>query len=103
MLLCEKNETKRFHTIPDLLSVSSWRQQQQHYIHLLTHTHHVLHHNSSSRFTSVDGETNPWIVMEFTESYKQTGPSSFSPNARFLAVAVDYRLVIRDTFSFKVR
>ncbi|CAJ2629294.1 unnamed protein product [Trifolium pratense] len=40
--------------------------------------------------------------MEFTESYKQTGPSSFSPNARFLAVAVDYRLVIRDTFSFKV-
>lgn len=40
--------------------------------------------------------------MEFTECYKQTGPSSFSPNARFLAVAVDYRLVIRDTLSFKV-
>ncbi|CAI8603966.1 unnamed protein product [Vicia faba] len=40
--------------------------------------------------------------MEFSECYKQTGPCSFSPNARFLAVAVDYRLVIRDTISFKV-
>ncbi|KHN00984.1 WD repeat-containing protein WRAP73 [Glycine soja] len=40
--------------------------------------------------------------MEFTESYKQTGPCCFSPNARFIAVAVDYRLVIRETVSFKV-
>ena len=40
--------------------------------------------------------------MEFTESYKQTGPCCFSPNARYIAVAVDYRLVIRDTISFKV-
>ncbi|GAV79487.1 WD40 domain-containing protein [Cephalotus follicularis] len=40
--------------------------------------------------------------MEFTEAYKQTGPCCFSPNARFIAVAVDYRLVIRDTISFKV-
>lgn len=40
--------------------------------------------------------------MEFTETYKQTGPCCFSPNARFIAVAVDYRLVIRDTLSFKV-
>ncbi|KAK9993842.1 hypothetical protein SO802_023545 [Lithocarpus litseifolius] len=40
--------------------------------------------------------------MEFTESYKQTGPCCFSPNSRFIAVAVDYRLVIRDTLSFKV-
>ena len=40
--------------------------------------------------------------MEFTESYKQTGPCCFSPNARFIAVAVDYRLVIRETISFKV-
>ncbi|KAL6321721.1 hypothetical protein AAG906_031233 [Vitis piasezkii] len=40
--------------------------------------------------------------MEFTESYKQTGPCCFSPNARFLAVAVDYRLVIRDVLSLKV-
>ncbi|XP_020222888.1 WD repeat-containing protein WRAP73 [Cajanus cajan] len=40
--------------------------------------------------------------MEFTESYKQTGPCCFSPNARFIAVAVDYRLVIRETLSFKV-
>nr|ADN34297.1 WD-repeat protein [Cucumis melo subsp. melo] len=39
--------------------------------------------------------------MEFTESYKQTGPCCFSPNARFIAVAVDYRLVVRDTLSFK--
>ncbi|XP_051143651.1 uncharacterized protein LOC127260049 [Andrographis paniculata] len=40
--------------------------------------------------------------MEFTETYKQTGPCAFSPNARFLAVAVDYRLVIRDVLTFKV-
>ncbi|XWS36981.1 hypothetical protein CRYUN_Cryun19dG0004000 [Craigia yunnanensis] len=40
--------------------------------------------------------------MEFTEAYKQTGPCSFSPNACYIAVAVDYRLVIRDTLSFKV-
>uniref|UniRef100_A0A2P2IHJ3 Uncharacterized protein n=1 Tax=Rhizophora mucronata TaxID=61149 RepID=A0A2P2IHJ3_RHIMU len=40
--------------------------------------------------------------MEFTEAYKQTGPCCFSPNSRYLAVAVDYRLVIRDTLSFKV-
>ncbi|KAK9913976.1 hypothetical protein M0R45_037775 [Rubus argutus] len=39
--------------------------------------------------------------MEFTEAYKQTGPCCFSPNARYIAVAVDYRLVIRDTLSFK--
>ncbi|KAL0542053.1 hypothetical protein IC582_022142 [Cucumis melo] len=41
--------------------------------------------------------------MEFTESYKQTGPCCFSPNARFIAVAVDYRLVVRDTLSFKIK
>ncbi|CAH9090720.1 unnamed protein product [Cuscuta epithymum] len=40
--------------------------------------------------------------MEFTEAYKQSGPCAFSPNARFLAVAVDYRLVIRDVLSMKV-
>lgn len=40
--------------------------------------------------------------MEFTEPYKQTGPCSFSPNARFIAVAVDYRLVIRDVLTLKV-
>lgn len=40
--------------------------------------------------------------MEFTELFKQTGPYAFSPNARFLAVAVDYRLVIRDVLSLKV-
>ncbi|CAI9091979.1 OLC1v1027103C2 [Oldenlandia corymbosa var. corymbosa] len=40
--------------------------------------------------------------MEFTEPYKQTGPCSFSPNSRFVAVAVDYRLVIRDVLTFKV-
>ncbi|XP_031392138.1 WD repeat-containing protein WRAP73 isoform X4 [Punica granatum] len=40
--------------------------------------------------------------MEFTEAYKQTGPCCFSPNARYIAVAVDYRLVIRDSLSFKV-
>ncbi|THG17046.1 hypothetical protein TEA_013190 [Camellia sinensis var. sinensis] len=39
--------------------------------------------------------------MEFTESFKQTGPCCFSPNSRFLAVAVDYRLVIRDVLSLK--
>lgn len=41
-------------------------------------------------------------AMEFTEAYKQSGPCCFSPNARFIAVAVDYRLVIRDTLSLKV-
>lgn len=40
--------------------------------------------------------------MEFTEAYKQTGPCAFSPNSRFIAVAVDYRLVIRDLLSLKV-
>lgn len=40
--------------------------------------------------------------MEFTDAYKQTGPSCFSPNSQFLAVAVDYRLVIRDALSLKV-
>ncbi|KAI4384707.1 hypothetical protein MLD38_002825 [Melastoma candidum] len=40
--------------------------------------------------------------MEFTDAYKQTGPCCFSPDSRFIAVAVDYRLVIRDAFSFKV-
>ncbi|KAG6415977.1 hypothetical protein SASPL_123398 [Salvia splendens] len=40
--------------------------------------------------------------MEFTETFKQTGPCAFSPNATFLAVAVDYRLVIRDVHTLKV-
>ncbi|KAK1274391.1 hypothetical protein QJS04_geneDACA012497 [Acorus gramineus] len=40
--------------------------------------------------------------MEFTDPYKHTGPCSFSPNSRYLAVAVDYRLVIRDVASLKV-
>lgn len=40
--------------------------------------------------------------MEFTEAYKQTGPCVFSPDARFLAVAADYRLVIRDVLTLKV-
>ncbi|XP_057778536.1 uncharacterized protein LOC130997287 [Salvia miltiorrhiza] len=40
--------------------------------------------------------------MEFTETFKQTGPCAFSPDARFLAVAVDYRLVIRDVHTLKV-
>nr|CAD1835072.1 unnamed protein product [Ananas comosus var. bracteatus] len=40
--------------------------------------------------------------MEFTDAYKQTGPCSFSPDSRFLALAVDYRLVIRDVVSLKV-
>ncbi|XXG77916.1 hypothetical protein AAC387_Pa08g1969 [Persea americana] len=40
--------------------------------------------------------------MEFTDAYTQTGPCCFSPNARFLAVAVDYRLVIRDVLTLKV-
>ncbi|KAG9149858.1 hypothetical protein Leryth_022098 [Lithospermum erythrorhizon] len=40
--------------------------------------------------------------MEFTEPYKQSGPCVFSPNARFLAVAQDYRLVIRDVLTLKV-
>ncbi|XP_044971920.1 WD repeat-containing protein WRAP73 [Hordeum vulgare subsp. vulgare] len=40
--------------------------------------------------------------MEFTEAYKQTGPCCFSPDARLLAVAVDYRLVIRDVVTLKV-
>jgi hypothetical protein len=40
--------------------------------------------------------------MEFTEAYKQTGPCCFSPDGRYLAVAVDYRLVVRDVVSLKV-
>ncbi|KDP40396.1 hypothetical protein JCGZ_03875 [Jatropha curcas] len=40
--------------------------------------------------------------MEFTEAYKQSGSCCFSPNARYIAVVVDYQLVIRDTLSFKV-
>ncbi|KAJ6804461.1 WD repeat-containing protein WRAP73 [Iris pallida] len=40
--------------------------------------------------------------MEFTDAYKQTGSCCFSPDSRFLAIAVDYRLVIRDVVSLKV-
>lgn len=40
--------------------------------------------------------------MEFSDTYKHTGPCAFSPDARLLAVAVDYRLVIRDVESLKV-
>ncbi|KAG9452198.1 hypothetical protein H6P81_005102 [Aristolochia fimbriata] len=40
--------------------------------------------------------------MEFTDAYKQTGPCCFSPNSRFLAIAVDSRLFIRDVVSLKV-
>ncbi|CAM6111970.1 unnamed protein product [Calypogeia fissa] len=40
--------------------------------------------------------------MEFSDTYKHSGPCFFSPDARFLAVAVDYRLVIRDVISLKV-
>lgn len=40
--------------------------------------------------------------MEFTEAYKAKGPCCFSPNARYLAVSVDYRLVIRDVLTLKV-
>ncbi|KAK8945666.1 hypothetical protein KSP40_PGU011334 [Platanthera guangdongensis] len=40
--------------------------------------------------------------MDFTDSYKQTGPCCFSPDSRYLAIAVDYRLVIRDLDSLKV-
>ncbi|KAL0913435.1 hypothetical protein M5K25_016896 [Dendrobium thyrsiflorum] len=40
--------------------------------------------------------------MDFTDSYKQTGPCCFSPDSHYLAVAVDYRLVIRDLVSLKV-
>jgi hypothetical protein len=41
--------------------------------------------------------------MEFSDTYKHSGHCIFSPDARFLAVAVDYRLVIRDITSLKVR
>ncbi|KAJ3681824.1 hypothetical protein LUZ60_014397 [Juncus effusus] len=40
--------------------------------------------------------------MEFTEAYKQAGPCCFSPNSKFVAIAVDYRLVIRNVLSLKV-
>ncbi|EFJ17238.1 hypothetical protein SELMODRAFT_115139 [Selaginella moellendorffii] len=40
--------------------------------------------------------------MEFSDTYKYSGPCAFSPNARFLAVAVEARLVIRDAVSLKV-
>ncbi|KAL5728427.1 hypothetical protein ACHQM5_001513 [Ranunculus cassubicifolius] len=40
--------------------------------------------------------------MEFTEAYKAKGPCCFSPNARYLAISVDYRLVIRDVLTLKV-
>lgn len=49
-----------------------------------------------------DDEEDLRSEMEFTDAYKQTGPCCFSPNARFLAVAVDYRLVIRDVLTLKV-
>ncbi len=40
--------------------------------------------------------------MEFSDTYKHSGPCTFSPDSRFLAVAVDSRLVIRDVVSLKV-
>lgn len=83
-ILSEKHETKTFHSRS---TVS---------LHLTTPFIHILKPTPRKTLSSFS------FAMEFTESYKQSGPSSFSPNARFLAVAVDYRLVIRDTISFKV-
>lgn len=40
--------------------------------------------------------------MEFSDTYKHTGPCCFSPDSRYLAIAVDYRLVIRDVVTLKV-
>ena len=40
--------------------------------------------------------------MEFSDTYKYTGPCAFSHDARLLAVAAEYRLVIRDVESLKV-
>lgn len=62
--------------------------------------------SSSLNFIQSKSGKNSRIIlvkMEFTEAYKQTGPCCFSPNARYIAVAVDYRLMIRDTLSFKVQ
>jgi hypothetical protein len=42
------------------------------------------------------------INMEFSDTYKYTGPCAFSHDAQLLAVAADYRLVIRDVESLKV-
>lgn len=40
--------------------------------------------------------------MDFSEAYKSTGPAPvFSPDGKFLATVVDYRLVIRETLTLK--
>ena len=41
--------------------------------------------------------------MEFSEAYKFTGPRpEFSPDGRYIASVVDYRLVIRDAETLQV-
>jgi hypothetical protein len=59
--------------------------------------------NSPSATEKLCGVKNISVGMEFSDTYKHSGHCVFSPDARFLAVAVDYRLVIRDAVSLKVR
>ena len=43
------------------------------------------------------------MSLDFSETYKRTGPTPvFSPDGRFLATAVEYRLVIRDAETLTV-
>ncbi|XP_056698134.1 uncharacterized protein [Spinacia oleracea] len=53
------------------------------------------------------GDFRVQIVIEYSEEWSlrmlisRLGPAVFLPNARYIAAAVDYRLVVRDTRSFK--
>lgn len=41
--------------------------------------------------------------MDFSETYKHSGPCAWSPDGKMLATAVDFRLVVRDADSLQVR
>jgi hypothetical protein len=40
--------------------------------------------------------------MDFSETYKHSGPCAWSPDGKMLATAVEFRLVVRDTDSLQV-
>ncbi|GBG89539.1 hypothetical protein CBR_g49329 [Chara braunii] len=40
--------------------------------------------------------------MDFSETYKHSGPCAWSPDGKLLAIAVDYRLVVRDLDTLQV-
>lgn len=40
--------------------------------------------------------------MDFSETFKCSGPTAYSPNGRYLAIAAEYRLFVRDADTLAV-